>query len=172
MRLFMMRGLVMNRCRPIGAIVAYAAALVVSGCQAPGSAPSPTSLERDRDAVVKAHEALVDGYERGDVAAFVRVLDPSADLLVIHPRLEERFDGIDEVRREIPRMFERLGGAQWSDYHVVVSVHGDVAWLTSHVLVESRNVPDPFLGRGTEIYIRRPDGWKLIHGHWSSAPPS
>lgn len=165
----------MRSCLLIGAIV-VSAALVPSGCRNPEApadeAASAASLERDRDEVIDAHLALVDAYDRGDADAFVRVLDPSAELLVFHPRLQARFDGVDEVRRELPRMFARLGEAEWSDLHALVNVHGDVAWLTSEVLVESPNLPQPFAGRATEIYVRKPDGWKLVHGHWSAAPES
>jgi len=98
------------------------------------------------------------------------MLDPSAELLVFHPQFNHRFEGIDEVRQEIGKMFDRLAGADWSDHHAAVVVEGDVGWITSQVLIESPNLDPPFIGRGTEIYVRRPEGWRLIHAHWSAVP--
>ena len=83
-----------------------------------------------------------------------------------------RFDGIEEVREAMGRMFARLGGAEWSDHHLIALVEGDVAWITAQVAVESPSLDPPLIGRGTEIYVRKPDGWKLVHGHWSAAPES
>jgi ketosteroid isomerase-like protein len=67
-------------------------------------------------------------------------------------------------------MFERLGNASWTEVHPALFVEGDVAWLTSHVLVESPEVERKFVGRGTEIWIRRDGQWRLVHGHWSEHP--
>ena len=124
----------------------------------------------DRQAVVEAHEALLSAYEQGDIEAFVAGLDPTAELLIFHPRIRARFDGVDRVREEMGGMFARLGGAAWSDHHAIVQVKGDVAWITAQTLIESPNLDPPFTGRGTEIYVRKPEGWKLAHGHWSSLP--
>jgi ketosteroid isomerase-like protein len=169
-------------------ILSIVLALTLAGCQtatstqeqeevpAPDSAPAPVPAaadpERDHDAVVAAHRALIGAYEAGDVDAFVRGLDPSAELLVFHPQQRSRFEGIDEVRRELGPMFARMRGSSWSDHHALVTVEGDVAWLTAHVLIESTALESPFAGRGTEIFVRRTDGWKLIHGHWSMSPES
>lgn len=146
------------------------------GCHPSGSPAERHEPEKivdataDRQAVVEAHEALVSAYEHGDVEAFVAGLDPSAELLIFHPRIRARFDGVDKVREEIDGMFARLAGAAWSDHHAIVQVKGDVAWVTAQTLIESPKLDPPFTGRGTEIYVRRPEGWKLIHGHWSALP--
>jgi ketosteroid isomerase-like protein len=124
----------------------------------------------DRQAVVEAHEALVSAYEHGNIDDFVAGLDPTAELLIFHPRVRARFDGVERVREEMGAMFASLDGADWSDLHAIVRVKGDVAWITAQTLIESPNLDPPFTGRGTEIYVRRPDGWKLTHGHWSSLP--
>ena len=147
-----------------------------AGCQ-PAAPPAEHQESRnivdataDRQAVVEAHETLLAAYEHGDIEAFIAGLDPTAELLIFHPRIRARFDGVDKVREEMGGMFARLAGAAWSDHHAVVQVKGDVAWITAHTLIESPNLDPPFTGRGTEIYVRRPEGWKLTHGHWSALP--
>jgi ketosteroid isomerase-like protein len=126
-------------------------------------------IERAAD-VFAAHEALVAAFEAGDVDAFVGLLEPSPRLLIYHPRLVHRYTGIDQIRASMPKMFARLHGASWTDAHTEVHVNGDVAWLTSHVLLEAPGLAEPFVGRGTEIWVRSRDGWHLAHAHWSPNP--
>ena len=133
----------------------------------PGPARSEPAAE---EAVIEAHEALVRAYETGDTDAFLSLLWPSADLMIFHPLVEDRFDGIEEARSEVGRMFGRLGGASWIEVHPALFVEGDVAWFTSHVLVEAPGVDHKFVGRGTEVWVRRDGIWLLAHGHWSEHP--
>ncbi len=150
--------------------------LVVASCAAPSDgdsgagAPATRNTQADYDAVVAAHKSLVNAYEAADVAAYTALLDPEVELLLFHPRLSDRFVGVDETREKLSQMFSRISPAHWLDVHPSVVVEGDVAWYTSHVLVESTNLPTPFVGRGTEVWIRRDSRWRLAHGHWSPNP--
>jgi len=159
-----------------GGLLAFAtAAALLSGCAAPSGEPgSPshpaTTPEQDMNAVIVVHQSLARAYENGDADAFVALLRPSPDLLIFHPRLENRFDGVEEIRSQMGRMFARLGGAKWTDVHPQVVVDGDVAWLTGQVLIEAPGLEYPFVGRATEIYVRGDDGWRLGHAHWSEDP--
>jgi ketosteroid isomerase-like protein len=148
--------------------------LVLAGCtpsggpgQSAGTAPDTAA---DRQAVIDAHQALVDAYMKGDAGAFVLLLEKSDDLLIYHPRLQDRWTGVDEVQQNLSNMFERLGESSWLDVHLDLSLAGDVAWLTSQVVIESPSVDKPFTGRGTEVWVRRGSNWRLIHGHWSENP--
>jgi ketosteroid isomerase-like protein len=157
------------------------ACLGAAGCAAPQSPSDPAvepetreteavdsqGSEGDAQAVMEAHEALVDAYERGDIEAFVNLLAPSPDLLIYHPFVEDRFDDIDEIRQKLGRMFGRFSERAWTDAHPSVVVNGDVAWVASHVLIKSPDLDSAFVGRGTEIWLRVPAGWRLVHGHWS-----
>jgi len=165
-----------RRGRPGSAALAALAAVAVAvlSCVAPpppaGGTTRAADPDRDTRAVIEAHEALIEAYETADTDAFVALLEPSAELLIFHPRLVDRFDGIDRAKQGLARMFERLGGAKWSVFHPIVIVRGEVAWVTSHVLIESPTLEAPLLGRGTEIWVRRGEGWRLVHGHWSEDP--
>lgn len=159
--------------RRISVVWALVALIAAGSCVAPAPvkpAESRRDVGQDVAAVVAAHKALVRAYESGDGAAFLGLLDPTPQLVVFHPFLQNRFDGIDTAREEIPKMFARLGPSEWTDVHSAVVVEGDAAWLTGQVLVEPANRERPFIGRGTEIWVRRDDGWRLAHGHWSPNP--
>jgi len=145
--------------------------LVVAGCGTV-SPPAPVDeaqpSEFDEEAVIEAHRAWTGACERGDVDTLVGLLDREAHLL-FHPRQYDRFDEIEETRQGLEAMFARLGESTWSDAHVELHQRGDVAWLTSHFVIESGS-SEPLVGRGTEIWTRSSDGWRLSHGHWSPDP--
>jgi ketosteroid isomerase-like protein len=155
-------------------------ALAASGCakeaepepregEGEPTAAAPRDSEADRQGVIEAHQAFVRAWETADVEGVVSLLDAAPPLLIFHPKLRSRFDSLAEVRAGLGRMFSKIGGARWVEAHPVVTVRGDVAWLTTHVAVESDNV-DPVMVRGTEIWLRESAGWKLAHAHWSPDP--
>lgn len=166
----------MGEYRPIPFCALILIAAAVAGCE-PVRRPvgetgvaGPPDAAADRAAVVDAHQALLKAYEEGDVDGYVDLLDPTAELLIFHPSMRGRFDGVEKVRREMGGMFARFQGADWSDHHPIVLVKGDVAWITAQIQIEAPGLDPPFVGRGTEIWVRRQDGWRLAHGHWSSSP--
>jgi ketosteroid isomerase-like protein len=120
--------------------------------------------------VLEAHRALILAYETSDHGAFLDLLLPSEDLLIFHPTLEDRFEGIEEAREEVGRMFGRYDELTWTEAHPELIVRGEVAWVTSHVLVESPDLEHPFVGRASEVWVRHNDEWRLAHGHWSQQP--
>jgi hypothetical protein len=148
-----------------------AVVLLGTGC---GGPQTPTASEgktgSDQAAVVTAHKQLLAALSAADADGFAGLLDPSPDLLIFHPLLADRFDGVEMVRRNLPAMFTKLGKATWTEVHPLVVFRDGVAWITYYVLVEAANLPRPFAGRGTEIWNRTEEGWRLVHAHWSQTP--
>lgn len=149
-------------------------ALVAIGCAATDT-PEERIAEAsdpviDARAVIEAHGTLVAAYEKGDTNVFLLMLDESDDVMLFHPRLQDRWVGLDEIRQNLPVMFERIGKTSWLDVHLSVTVEADAAWLTSQILIESPELEAPFTGRGTEIWVRRGNDWRLSHAHWSENP--
>jgi len=143
-------------------------------CSGPTSeeeTPASMSDSTDPSGVIEAHEKLIRALETNDVESLASVLDQSSEFLVFHPKSASRINEIDEAMRGFERMSRSLGVTEWTEVHAMINRRGDLAWLTSHMLMEAPALDEPFLGRGTEIWIRRVDGWKLVHGHWSDEPP-
>ena len=150
--------------------------LFVAFCSCSGSTPeegTPAGMAESTDpsGVIEAHERLVRALETSDTEALASILDQSSEFLVFHPKSAKRIDEIDETVRGFERMSRSLGTMEWTEVHAMINRRGDLAWLTSHLLLEAPALDEPFLGRATEIWIRRADGWKLVHGHWSDEPP-
>lgn len=156
-------------------LVVLAAALLVPACTGTptGEQPPATTTEAklaDPGEVVAAHDALMSALRAGDAGALDALLDRGPGLLLFHPRVEPRFDDAADARAAFARMTGRLGPAEWTEVHSSVRVHGEVGWHTSHLAIESDDLAEPFLGRATEIWVRRPGGWRLVHAHWSESP--
>jgi ketosteroid isomerase-like protein len=148
-------------------------ALLVACKAPPPTAPSRTEVSPEvQRALIDAHTTLIRAYEEGDVDAFVALLDPSPNLLIFHPMSEDRFTSIAEIRKEMPRMFAKVGRVTWTDAHPIVIQRGDIAWITSNFLLDSPELPYHFVGRGTEIWVHDGTSWRLIHAHWSEQPGS
>jgi ketosteroid isomerase-like protein len=159
----------------LGALLCGFVALVLA-CQAPErprvsdeAEPSTEQMtERaDEGAVISAHRALIRALEEANADSVRALLEPKQSLLIFHPFLENRFDGYEEVGEGIGRMLARHTPLEWTEVHQSLQIEGDVAWLTSHVVVKSPALESPFVGRGPEIWVRTYDEWRLIHGHWS-----
>lgn len=151
-------------------LVASMALLAGNCAPGPRETPGTTDPVQDRQAILDAHQAMVEAYQTGDTEGFLLLMEKSEDLLLYHPRVDDRWQGIEAVRRSLPMMFSRLGKSTWLDVHLAVSLNGDVGWLTSHIVIESPNFETPFTGRGTEVWVRHGDNWRLAHGHWSANP--
>lgn len=123
-----------------------------------------------QEAALEAHAKLLDALCYADVETLVSLLEPSSDFLIFHPRIVSRIEDVDEGRRGFERMFRTLGAADWSEVHTKFTGGNDVVWFTYHFAVESPNLPEPFVGRATEIWRRHGSSWKLAHGHWSEDP--
>ena len=130
----------------------------------PEAAPAAADVERE---VIAAHKAMIAAMEAGDVAAMTALMDPSPGLLIFHPFGEDRFSGIREIDEGLSRMFQAVGSVTWTEVHPTIALSGDTAWLTAQVIVKSPSLPEPFVGRGTEIWVHGPEGWRLAHAHWS-----
>jgi ketosteroid isomerase-like protein len=160
--------------RPLGAATLLLALLGSFGCTPPATEESAPAGDANADqrALVEAHQALVRAFEAGDAERFATLLSDEPPLLIFHPVLENRFDGKAEVLENLPRMMEKTAGATWSEYHPVAWVEGQVGWITSHLTLEAPGLPEPFVGRGTEIWTHASGSWKLVHAHWSYVPTS
>jgi ketosteroid isomerase-like protein len=144
--------------------------LALACSQQPGEPPSNRAAvtATDHQALFDAHGELIRAYERADADAFAALLDTSSELLIFHPRLQSRFGGVTAARENLGLMFSRLNETAWTEAHPALVVKGDVAWLTYNVIIESPRLDPPFVGRGTEVWVRSRGNWRLAHGHWSA----
>ena len=154
--------------------IALTALLAFGGCAAPSTTDEATPAATDEpvaiadeSALIAAHKELIQAFENGEAETIGRLLDPTRKLLIFHPFLENRFDGIEDATAGLSRMTARMTNVDWTEVHPAVLLDGDVGWITSQVLIKADSMEQPFVGRGTEIWLHYEDGWRLVHGHWS-----
>lgn len=161
-----------SRCRSV--MILASCVVLLTGCTPSQAPPDGGQPVRDRAAdelaVREAHQALIEAYEEGSIDGFTWLLSSSPEVVIFHPRLKARYAGGDQAKRGLLAMFGRMKGVSWTEVHTSLSLVGDVAWVTSDVLIEAPGLGEPFLGRGTEIWVREDVGWRLVHGHWSPTP--
>lgn len=131
------------------------------------AASGEAAAEPDELGAIAAHQKLIQALEAGDAAALTALLDPSPELLIFHPFKQSRFGGVEEIDQGLSRMFEDVGSLSWTEMHQTIRIDGNIAWLTAQLIVRSAELPQPFLGRSTEIWVHGPEGWRLSHAHWS-----
>ena len=145
-------------------------------CQAPAEPEVSRAAERsqvsmiarsDEGAVIAAHRDLIRAFQEGDAESALDLLVPNQSLLIFHPFLENRFDGYEETREGLTRMMGRVREIEWTEVHQTLDLDGNVAWLTSQILIKAPGLEPPFVGRGTEIWVRLHGTWRLSHAHWS-----
>ena len=170
-----MRILPTRRLAAVSSIVVVVLATFAACQSPPPPAPPPVAGTQDpfadRAEVVEVHETFLAAMEAGDAEAVEALIDSAHDVLVFHPAVMTRFDGPQAVADGVATMLARRGPVDFTEVHLQAWVDGDVAWLTSHLLLESPAVPEPFAARGTEVWRRTDGGWRLAHAHWSAQPP-
>jgi hypothetical protein len=149
--------------------VALAALPACSGVESDG-APRGGERGADEAGAAAAHGGFLDALRAADAGRASAFLDGSPELTLFPVQGDVRLDGPAEAGRGLEAMFRAIGPAEWTTVHEARVVRGGAAWFTYQFAVEAEGRPEPLLGRGSEVWVHRPDGWKLAHGHWSSQP--
>lgn len=154
----------------IAAGLALAALVGCSGSEET-TVPRDRSSARDGAGAVAAHADFLDAIRAADAGRAAAFLDRSTELVLFPMRGRSRLEGFEDAKRGLEGMLSALRGGEWTFVHTRPEVRGGTAWITYHFAVETGG-REPLLGRATEVWVHRDDGWKLTHGHWSEEPGS
>jgi ketosteroid isomerase-like protein len=132
---------------------------------------TPSPLQTDEEEVLAANRAFYEALEELSLAEmdavwlhedWVRCLHPGWDLLV----------GWDEVRESWDRIFRSTEQMRVTISRPLVRVQGDAAWVSC-----TENVTSAFeegfstaVVEATNIFVRRPGGWRMVHHHTTPIP--
>ena len=119
------------------------------------------------DEVVAANQAFYDSHEQRDLDAMRRVWDHSDGAVCVHPGwpILRTWPLIEESWR---RIFEGPGRNQFILTNLSISGDGDVAWVTlDENLVQGVEGSTAATIAATNIFVRFPDGWKMVLHHGS-----
>jgi len=100
----------------------------------------------------------------------------SPDVSFIHPLGHEH--GFDQIKQNVygHLMGETFSERKLSPHDISVHVHGDSAWVEFYwdFAAKFRKDGSPVTthGRETQVYWKMPNGWRLVHVHYSAMPVS
>ena len=126
-----------------------------------------------KEAVLAANAAFYAAFEMLDGAAMARAWSETSAASCIHPggRLLEGRDAVLASWRDI---FRSTTAIHFTLARVRVFVAKDVAWIVLTEQIEARH--DEAVVRAsaqaTNVFVREPDGWKLVHHHAEPAHSS
>ena len=125
----------------------------------------PDSAAEIEQQLLALERKAMDGWLRGDPDPQLAILDP--DVTYIHDVVGKRLDGLSAVKE----FYAPYRGAPLFDSYEIlgpkVQTIGDVAVLTYQL--EQRVGAATRYWNGTQVYVKRQDGWRIIHSHWSAA---
>lgn len=130
------------------------------------SFPDETAIaEQDEQAIRDVHRGWVDDTADGDLDGLVATI--ADDVVSYEMAGEMAYVGIDEVREVCREGLEvSPGPVDWVIPDLRVAVGGDLAvsWGIDHLTPAGG---ETVRSRGTRVFRRTPDGWRMVHQHLS-----
>jgi ketosteroid isomerase-like protein len=123
--------------------------------------------------VIALERAALDRWGQGDPSAYLALFD--ADVTYFDPMQERRVDGLAAMEALFVPIAGRIRVDRYDMLRPLVQHHGEMA-LLSFNLVSFRT--DDGRERAisswnsTEAYRRTPQGWRIVHSHWSFITPA
>jgi hypothetical protein len=138
----------------------------VLGCVAALWTPAWAGSEADTARSLLALERqAMDGWLKGDPDPQLTISDP--DITYIHEAAGKRLEGMAALKE----FYAQYRGVPLFDSYEILSPKvqeiGDVAVLT-YQLAQHRGSATRYWN-ATQIYAKKPEGWRVIHPHWSAA---
>lgn len=125
------------------------------------------SENNDAATIISLERAALARWAQGDPSGFLEISEP--DLTYFDPFQTARLDS----HAELTRLYESLRGQvkieRWDLHRPRVQLLGDVAILTFEFVSNDAGFPK---WRATEVYRRKPSGWRIVHTHWALPAPA
>jgi ketosteroid isomerase-like protein len=112
--------------------------------------------------------AALDRSDKNDVEGFLEISDP--EVTYIDPTLDQPIHGLEALRT----YYHGMPGAESVEgvmSNTNVQVSGDIAVLTFNYTTTTEKTGRVTRWNSTEVYRRGPQGWRIIHTHWSCVKP-
>ena len=113
--------------------------------------------------VIALEAAALARWCRGDPSGFLEISDDEVGYF--EPFVAERIDGLAALGRHYEALRGRVTAATWEMIAARVVEIGEVAVLSYRF--RSAGDGGEMHWQASEVYRRRPQGWRIVHTHWS-----
>ena len=115
--------------------------------------------------LVALERKVMDGFLKGDPGPQLAIAD--AQITYVHDQIGNRLEGLPALQKVLDGY---RGVPLFDSYEILspkVQSSGDVAVL-SYQLAQNRGGSTKYWN-GTHVYVKKQEGWRVIHSHWSAA---
>lgn len=113
--------------------------------------------------IIALERAALDRWGKGDPSGYLEISAP--EVTYFDPYLAHRLDG----HPALTNWYAPLRGSMHIDHYEMISpkvqLAGDMAVLTFNLVSYSGTQAMDW--NSTEVYRRTPQGWRIVHTHWS-----
>jgi hypothetical protein len=128
-------------------------------------APAWAGSEDTAQELLALERKAMDGWLKGDPEPQLAILDPQ--ITYIHDVAGKRIEGLSALRE----LYAPYRGVPLFDSYEILSpkvvANGEVAVLTYQLAQNAGSATRYW--NATQVYARKPNGWRVIHTHWSAA---
>ena len=123
--------------------------------------------EKDGVAIIAMERTALERWGKGDPSGFLEITAP--DVVYFDDTLERRLDGLNALTA----LYEKIRGQIHLDRYELLNTRvqlcGETAVLTYNFVGYAKGKAHRW--NCTEVYRRSPEGWRIIHTHWSFTQP-
>lgn len=117
------------------------------------------------ETILAMEKAALARSDKGDVTPFLEISDQS--VVYIDPHIEKPIYGLDALTKYYKSFGEAEHNASSKMTDANVQVAGDTAVLTFRYDTVGERTGRLTRWYATEVYRQTPQGWRIIHTHWS-----
>lgn len=125
-------------------------------------------LLADADDIRTVLDRQAEDWNRGDIIAFLRGYDRSAEITFLgQSGVSRGFDGVQQRYQRNYATPEKMGKLRFSEIEVRTLGDNHALVLGKFELTRAPEHGGPASGRFTLVFVKRPEGWRILHDHTS-----
>ncbi len=119
--------------------------------------------------LVQVEQACAEAFNRKDIPAILQHFDDA--IMGFSSTRHTRFYGKEELQKTFEYYLSEAEQVSYEFSEAEATEMGDVAILTFYwkVTLKSGDKTTEIPGRGTHVFRKTEDGWKIVHEHFSRA---
>ncbi|MCF8372330.1 MAG: nuclear transport factor 2 family protein [Bacteroidales bacterium] len=119
--------------------------------------------------IIEKEEQMVDAFNRGEIDKVLTYFDK--DVICFSSTMLERIGGLEEFKKTFEYYKMQSLEIEYFIFSPIVQDFGDTAMVSFYwvvALIEGSNRRE-MNGRGSHLYVKKGDDWKIVHEHFSRA---